>query len=88
MKFENTKTVDDAVYYGNVEEPVVRYLESHLKCLEEDYNVEFFLEEKEDKGSMRRLGIDFGDMDQDAKQEAYVVMQSLVPALLTFGRIR
>ncbi len=86
MKFENTKTVDDAVYYGNVEEPVVRYLESHLKCLEEDYNVEFFLEEKEDKGSMRRLGIDFGDMDQDAKQEAYVVMQSLVPALLTYGR--
>ena len=35
---------------------------------------------------MCRLGIDFGDMDQDAKQEAYGVMQSLVPALLTYGR--
>jgi len=87
MKFENVNTVDDAVYYGAVEEPVVRYLESHLKCLEDDYKVEFFLEDKkEESNSLRRLGVDFGDMDAEAKQEAYVIMQSLVPALLTYGR--
>ena len=86
MKFENTRTVDDAVYYGSIEEPVARYLESHLKCLEEDYHIEFFLDKREESSAMCRLGIDFGDMEQAAKQEAYGVMQSLVPALLSYGR--
>ena len=86
MKYENTNTVDEAVYFGIVEEPVARFLESQLKGLEDDYKVEFFLESKEDGNTMRRLGVDFGDMAHDAKEEAYGVMQALVPALLNYGR--
>ena len=66
MKYENANTVDDAVYFGTVEEPVARFLESQLNGLEEDYKVEFFLEDKGDGNTMRRLGIDFGDMDTQA----------------------
>ena len=86
MKYENANTVDDAVYFGAIEEPVARFLESQLRGLEDEYKMEFFLEDKGDGSTMRRLGVDFRDMDSDAKAEAYGVMQALVPALLNYGR--
>ena len=43
MKYENANTVDDAVYFRTVEEPVARFLEIKLNGLEEEYNIELFL---------------------------------------------
>lgn len=87
MKGEEMKTSNIA-FYGTTEEPVVFYLKSHLKCMEEEYNVKIFLEDSgmAGEGSERRLGIDYGSMEGARRTEVDQLMKTLIPALLSYGQ--
>lgn len=83
MKVENKKETDDVVFYGQVEEGVIKILEHPLRCLEEEYEAEFILADKEDG---KCLGIDYAGRGAGRKHAVDMVMQSLLPALLSYGQ--
>ncbi|MGN0330140.1 MAG: diguanylate cyclase domain-containing protein [Kineothrix sp.] len=87
MKGEDMKS-GNISFYGATEAPVVSYLRGQLKCMEEEYKVKIFLEDDKngDEGAARRLGIDYGSMEKDKRQEVDEVMQALIPALLSYGQ--
>lgn len=85
MRFENVRVTEDTIFYGTTEEVVVRFLENHLTCLEEEYGVEIALAYREN-GEGRCLCIDYGDMDANTRQDIDRVMKSLLPALLSYGQ--
>ena len=85
MRFENVKVTDDTVFYGITEEVIVRFLENHLTCLEEEYGIEISLAYREN-GEGRCLSIDYSDMDAERRQQVDQVMKSLLPALLAYGQ--
>lgn len=85
MKLGNISEADDVVFYGVTEEGIVRFLENQLKCLEEEYEMEIVLADSTE-GKERRLGIDYTGMGAGRKQAVDLVMQSLLPAILSYGQ--
>ncbi len=85
MRFENVIVTDDTIFYGTTEEVIVRFLENHLTCLEEEYGIEISLAYREN-GEGRCLSIDYSGMDANTRQEIDRVMKSLLPALLSYGQ--
>ena len=87
MKREDMKSGNIA-FYGATEAPVVSYLRGQLKCMEEEYKVKIFLEEAQgtEEGAERRLGIDYGSMENAKRREVDEVMKVLIPALLSYGQ--
>lgn len=85
MKFGNVNVTDDTVFYGATEEGIIKFLENPLKCLEQEYEIEYVLADSEE-GSGLRLGIDYTGMGAGRKQAVDMVMQSLLPAILSYGQ--
>ncbi|MBR6770067.1 MAG: diguanylate cyclase [Lachnospiraceae bacterium] len=87
MKREDMKSGNIA-FYGATEAPVVSYLRGQLRCMEEEYKVKIFLEEAQgaEEGAERRLGIDYGSMENAKRREVDEVMKVLIPALLSYGQ--
>lgn len=85
MRFENVKVTDDTIFYGTTEEVVVRFLENHLTCLEEEYGIEISLAYRE-KGEGRCLSIDYSGMDANTRKSIDDSMKLLLPALLSYGQ--
>ena len=88
MGNENARVTDYTVFYGAAEESIVKYLENHFKCLEEEYKIEIFLEDRVDveEGMPRRLCINYDGLTQEERQEVNLTMESLIPALLAYGQ--
>lgn len=88
MENENARVTDYTVFYGAAEESIVKYLENHLKCLEEEYKIKIFLEDKVDvaEGMERRLCINYDGLTQEERKEVNQTMESLIPALLSYGQ--
>lgn len=86
MKNENAMVKENIIYYGTTEASIVKFLENHLKCLKEEYQVEFFWDRTNKEQSALRFGVDYAGVPGDKREEIESVMESLMPALLSYGQ--
>lgn len=85
---ENERLTEDIGFCGATEESVVKFLENQFRCLEEEYRVEIFLEDKEDASEKRerRLCVNYAGLAREDREEVQQILESLIPALLSYGR--
>lgn len=86
MKRENSIINDDIKFYGITEASVVEYLRNHLKCLEEEYDVRFLLKEEDEDHTIGKFVIDYANVFKEKRKDIESVMESLMPALLSYGQ--
>lgn len=86
MKNENAILKENKIYYGTVEIGVVDFLENHFQCLEEEYNIKYFLDLENEDHSTGRFGLDFTNVTRERRAEIAAIMESVMPALLSYGQ--
>lgn len=95
MKTENTNenqrgeraVTEHTVVYGETEEAVVKFLRNQLRCMEEEYGIRIFLENRmAGEGASRHLCINYDSVEKEKRAEVMQIMEPLIPALLTYGQ--
>lgn len=74
------------VFYGETELPVVKLLENHFKCMEEEYHVMISFQEEEADSIRGRMAVNYENVSEEERKNIHPIMESLIPALLTYGQ--
>lgn len=74
------------VFYGETELPVVKLLENHFKCMEEEYHVMISFQEEEADSIRGRMAVNYENVSEEERKNIHPIMESLIPALLTYAQ--